>query len=180
MRKEQKYWRVVNSGLWSDLGSGAGSCEQSQVDHVWPRAAKVIRFSWKHISYFLLFKFFVRALFGLMNSLNLFSCDGFHLGEDEITHATVTFSHDSQSFEGKPFRLGWCWIVSTTSIAWPKQNRKRRWANKCQSWIFMILLFVGFSCFHPRGRPASYAAQSLRSDQHKLLSTVQVLFQKQK
>ena len=92
MRKEQKYWRVGNSGLCSDLGSSAGSGEQSQVDHVWPRAAKVIRFSWKHISYFLLFKFFVRALFGLMNSLNLFSCDGFHLGEDEITHATVTFS----------------------------------------------------------------------------------------
>ena len=55
MRKEQKYWRVGNSGLWSDLGSGAGSCEQSQVDHVWPRAAKVIRFSWKHISYFFTF-----------------------------------------------------------------------------------------------------------------------------
>ena len=66
----------------------------------------MIRFSWKHISYFLLFKFFVRALFGLMNSLNLFSCDGFHLGEDEITHATVTFSHDSQSFEGKAFQVG--------------------------------------------------------------------------
>ena len=37
-----------------------------------------------------------------------------------------------------------------------------------------MFIFAGFSCRDPGGRTASYAAQSLRSNQHKLLSTVQV------
>ena len=59
-------------------------------------------------------------------------------------------------------RLGWCWIVSTTSIAWPKQNRRRRWELRWRCWIVKLrqkkcrwcrlsqmLLFAGFSAFHP-------------------------------